>query len=196
MDIKKLAIIGILCGCVAFMGYEMSWADADGDGELSIAVVNIRDVFQGSSANEAYKTDAMEQQQQIMSELETLSKQIDAEKAGLKTLKRESEDYEKAMQDLMMKQAELQAKEEFYKQKFQAKDRLFTEKLYKSALSAVETVAKEQGYDLVIEQDKPDLPSPNAQELMLTIRTNKILYSGGLDDITDKVIEKLDTEMK
>jgi Skp family chaperone for outer membrane proteins len=66
-------------------------------------------------------------------------------------------------------------------------------KIYTDILRIVNEVAQQKGLDLVLEKNEPELlDSTPANELMLTIRTHKVLYSGGCVDITDEVIARLD----
>ena len=46
----------------------------------------------------------------------------------------------------------------------------------------------------MFEKDEVEFPTSSANELMLNIRTNKLLYSGGCMDITDEVIALLDEQ--
>jgi len=55
-------------------------------------------------------------------------------------------------------------------------------------------LAKQKGLDLVFESDEPEFPASSRDELMLTISTHKLLYSGGCLDITDDVVAQLDAQ--
>ncbi len=194
MKLRNLVLVAVVALIVAFLGYEFSWAEPESNSNISVATVNIRAVFQNSKANEEYKTKAMKEQKEILAEMEEMKEELQSQQEGLKTFKPGSDAYDKAKQELMMTQAKLEAKQKFYEQKFSSKDKDFTEGLYKDVLEVIAEVAENQGYDLVLEQDQPELPSPNAQELMLSIRTDKVLYSGGLDDITDEVIAEMNNQ--
>ena len=55
-------------------------------------------------------------------------------------------------------------------------------------------VAKKKKLDLVLEKNELEFPSANASELMMEIRTHKVLYSSGCVDLTDEVIATLDED--
>ncbi len=159
---------------------------------LKIAVVSIRKIFQDCKRSVSYSEEAIAEQNRIIAELEKLSKEIEAEKAGLKTLKEDSSDYMARAKELLEKQASYQAQQEFYKQQMELKDKLWTKELYQDILRIAGEIAKEKGLDLVFREDEIDFSEANTSELGLAIRTQKLLYSGGCLDITDEVTARLD----
>jgi Skp family chaperone for outer membrane proteins len=161
---------------------------------LKIAVVSIRKIFQECKRSVSYREEATAEQNGIIAELEKLSKEIEAEKAGLKTLKENSSDYMVRAKELFEKQASYQARQEFYKQQMELKDKLWTKEIYQDILRIAGEVAKEKGLDLVFREDEIDFSETNANELGLAMRTQKLLYSGGCLDITDEVTARLDAE--
>ncbi|MFC1738519.1 OmpH family outer membrane protein [Planctomycetota bacterium] len=171
-------------------------ADSDaGISNAKIGVVNIQRIFQQCRTNAEYRQQAAEEQNQAIAELDKLSKEIEAQKAALRILKAGSTDYLELMQEILKKQGELEAQNEFIKQRFAFKDQQWTTKLYKDILGLINEVAAQKGLVLVLEQsDTQHLDSSNANELMLTIRTHKVLYSGGCLDITDEVMARLDAD--
>ena len=88
----------------------------------------------------------------------------------------------------------MQAQQKFYEQQLELKDQRWTEELYQDILKATENVAKEKVLTLVLENSTVELPALNGQDLMMTIRTNKVLYSGGSVDVTDEVMKRVDSK--
>lgn len=159
---------------------------------LKIAIVSIRKIFQECKRGASYKEEAIAEQDRIIAELEKLSREIEAENAGLKTLKEDSSDYMARAKELFEKQASYQARQEFYKQQMGLKEQLWTKKIYQEIMQIAGEIAKEKGLDLVFKEDEIDFSETNANELGLSIRMQKLLYSGGCVDITDEVIARLD----
>ena len=193
MKIKIIIISCLIAAAVLVMGAKEEKTESQSAqiAVMKIGVVNVREIFQNCKRNESYRQQATAEQDKIIAELEKLAKEIEAEKAGLKTLKVGSSDYMELMKELMSKQANLQAQQEFYKQQIELKDQQWTEKLYEDILRQTAIVAEQNRLAVVFEKDEIDLPAANANDLMLTIRTHKILYSGGAEDITAEVMEKL-----
>ncbi len=201
MKVKGM-ILGILAGAVVlFMCYEYTNADAKADksapaegSSLKIGVVSVRKIFQECRRNMRYRQKAAEEQDNIIAELEKLSRQIEDEKKGLKTLKEGSSDYMAQLKGILERQANLSAQQEFGKQQIELRDQQWTEGLYGDILKEVDKVAKQKGLALVFEKDEVELPAATANELMMTIRTHTLLYSGGCVDITGEVTAGLDAQ--
>ncbi len=166
---------------------------ASGQG-VKIGVVSILKVFQNYKGNEKYRQSAAAAQDRDEAELEKLSKEIEAEEAGLRTLKVGSDDHLARVKQIITKRADLQARQEFYKQQAVLKEQQWTEKVYKDVLRITAEVAKKKGLDIVLERDEPEFPLSNYTELMTVISTHKVLYSDGCVDISDEVTARLDAE--
>jgi len=184
--------------CAAFLalvnvagGAEKSAASSEGKC-LKIGVVSVRKIFQDCRRNVKYRQDLSAERDKMAAELEKLSKEIDADKASLKTLKTGTPDYTALMKEIFEKQGKLQAQQEFYKRQMDIRESQVIESLFKDVLKATAEVAKAKGLDLVLEQSEPDLPASNANELTLTISTHKVLYYAGCPDITAEVLAKVD----
>jgi Skp family chaperone for outer membrane proteins len=161
-----------------------------------IGVVSILKVFQKCKRNEKYRQTALAEQAKADAEIDKLSKEIEAEQAGLKTLKVGSEDYLARGKQILTEKASLQAQQDFYKQQAAIKEQQWAEEVYKDVLKIVAEVAKEKGLDMVFERDEPEFPTSNYTELMTVISTHKVLYSGGCEDISDEVLARLDAEQQ
>jgi len=192
----QVGLLGCLVGIVLLVfAYGHGWADVTKDeADSRIGVVSIRRVFQECKTNAKYRQEATAEQDKVIAELQKLSKEIEAEKAGLKTLKTGSSDYMEQVRVLLEKQAKLEAEQEFYKQHLALKDQRWTEQLYQEILEVTGEIARQKGLDMVFERNEPELPAPSTNELMLMIRTHKLLYSEGCVDITDEVTSRLDSQ--
>jgi len=197
---KSKSVVLTLSVCVVFLamaGYGYGWAKADKSGSTSkIAVVDIRSIFLQCDRNTEYKQKVTAEQNKILAELEKLNGRVEGLKADLKTRKVGSEDYMKIMQKMMQKQSEIEAKKQFYQQKMAMKDRLWTEELFKDIMDSTRAVAEKNGIEMVFAKDELELPASSGSELMLSIRTHKLLYSTGNLDITDKVLANLNGRKK
>ena len=196
MKIRTAVVLGCLVGVVILtMCFEYSWARSKAEKTASrIGVVSIRKIFEDCKRSVKYREETVAEQNRVIAELEKLAKEIEAGRAGLRTLKEGSSDHLALVKELLTKQANLQAQQEFHKQQMGLKDQRWTEELYKDILRITSKVAKQKGLDLVFEKGEIELPATSANELMLTIRTHKLLYSGGCLDITDEVIVQVDAE--
>ncbi|HPS54357.1 MAG TPA: OmpH family outer membrane protein [Sedimentisphaerales bacterium] len=194
MKAKSILFFSLLGLAVLFVSYG-SWAEpSNTTSDSKYGVVSIRTIFETSQKNVKYRADAEEQQNKMIADLEKLSKEAEADEAGLKTLVAGSSDYIALSKSIFEKQAKVDALKEFYKQSMTMQDKQWTEKIYEDILRITGEVAKQRGLILVLAKDEVEFPSPSANELMLAIRTNKLLYSGGCVDITNDVMTAFDAE--
>jgi outer membrane protein len=169
-------------------------AASSGDNKcLKIGVVSVRRIFQDCKRNTKYKKEMSAERDRLEAELDSLSKDIEASKSKLKmALKPGSADYLSGMKDVFEKQGSLQAKQEYFKRQMDMREQMVIEQLFKDVVKATGEVAKDKGFDMILERSEPDLPTANSNELTLTISTHKVLYSAGCEDITDAVMAKVD----
>ncbi len=193
MKIRSMLLICLIAGVILLVGYEVSAAKTKTTKRgFSAGVVSVRKIFQECKRNVKYREESKAEQEKLIAELSKLNAEVEAGKAGLRTLKPGSSDHMSQMKSVLEKEASLQAQQEFYKQQLEMKDQRWTEELYKDILRIVAKVAEQKGLDLVLEKDEVDFPSMNANDLMLTIRTHKVFYNGGCTDITKAVMGQLD----
>jgi Skp family chaperone for outer membrane proteins len=206
MKIKTAILVCLAIVVALFMTGGHGWADPDAKTGLfgssksalkpvaKVGVVSILKVFQKCKRNEKYRQTALAEQAKANAELDKLSKEIEAEEAGLKTLKVGSDDYLARVKQVVTAKASLQAQQDFYKQQAALKEQQWAEAVYKDVLKIVAEVAKEKGMDIVLEKDEPEFPTSNYSELMTVISTHKVLYSSGCEDISDEVLARLDAQ--
>jgi Skp family chaperone for outer membrane proteins len=158
-----------------------------------LGIMSVRKIFQTCKRNEKYKQQAKAEQEKAIEELQQLRKDINAAEARIEALKPGTKDYLDIAQELAQKKASLPIKQSYYEQQFTQKDKDWTEQLYKDTLSSAVKVAEEKGLEMVFEKDEPEFPFERPDELMLAIRTNKILYSSSdCVDITNDVMARID----
>ncbi len=126
--------------------------------------------------------------------MQELSKEIEAQEAGLRALKQDSSDYLSQRKELIDKKASLQAQQDFNKEQMVLKEYKWSKELYNDILQITSELAEEKGLDLVLEKDEIDVLALRVNEISDTIRTHKVLYSGGCVDITDEVVARLNKE--
>ena len=195
MKIKTMALAGAMGVVVLFLGRELNSAQPKTDAlSMKIATVSVRQVFLNCKANARYRADELAEQSKISGAMELLRKEIQAQEAGLKALRPGSTDHLEQYRELVNKQYALEAQQKFNSQQRILKDRRWTEELYREILRITKTLAEEKGLDMVLEKDEPEFPVPSPDELMMTLSTHKVLFSGGCVDITNEVVARLDAE--
>lgn len=189
----KVVILGLLIGLIVLsIGYDRSLAISESNGaNLKIGVVAVLKILKDCNRKAKFIEEATAEQNKIIAEMDKLRAQIEADEAGLKTLKSGSDDHMEQVKEILTKRANYQAQQEFYKRQFELKERRWTEDTYKEILRITREIAKQKGMDLVLEMNEPELPAPSYSGLMTILSTNKVLYSAGCLDITDEVMARL-----
>jgi Skp family chaperone for outer membrane proteins len=192
----KTMVLGCLAGVVILaMGYEYSQAQSKGDTPSSkIGVVSILKIFRDSKRSDAHRNEFNAEQNKIREALKILSTEIEAQEAGLRALKPESSDYLAQRKELIDNQARLEAEQKFYKEQGILKQYKWSKELYQDILRITSELAEQKGLDLVLRKDEIDLLALSVNEISETVRTHKVLYSGGCADISDEVVARLDKE--
>jgi len=192
----RTMVLGCLAGVVILaMGYEYSQAQSKGDTPSSkIGTVSILKVFRECKRSAAHRNELNAEQNRIRAELQTLSKEIEAQEAGLRAFKQDSSDYLAQRKDLIDKRASLEAQQEFNKEQAILKQYKLSKELYQDILRITSELAEQKGLDLVLEKNEIDEISLSVNEISRTMSTHKVLYSGGCIDISDEVVARLDKE--
>jgi len=191
---SKAMILAITAGLLLTVVYfDSGFAKAKSEAPSGkIGFVNIRSVFQNCKRNERYKVDSAAEKERLMAELSKLSKEVEAAKAGMQAYQPGSDDYMIQFKEALEKQASLEAKTKFYEQKLGSQDKVWTQKLYQDIVKITSDVAKGKDLDIVFGEDDANFENISANELMMTIRMQKVLYKKASIDITDEVLARLD----
>ena len=192
----RTMVLSCLTGVVIMaMVYEYSQAQSKSNAPSSkIGIVSVMKIFRDSKKSIAHRTEIISEQNRMRAELESLAKQINAQEATLKALKPDSIDYLAQRKELIDKRSSLDAQQEFNRERMVLKEYKWSKEFYQEILQVTSDLAKEKGLDLVLKQDEIDLLALSVNEFSQTIRTHKVLYSGGCVDISDEVVSLLDKE--
>ncbi len=195
MKTKTVLVFSVLIVVVVFGSFEYGRAKSKKDFvPPRIGIVDTSMIRENTKKRAAFEDMIRAENQRISDELRKISKEVEDLGDDLKTREYGSEDYMSFMQQIMNKQAKLQAQEKFYEQQLLMKTQRWTEDLYRKILIAVEKVAKDNDLDMVFERDQIELPAVNANELILSLKMHKLLYSSKRLDLTDEVLAELDSK--
>ncbi len=174
-------------------GYQRGLAKAKKDfTPPKVGVVSIRTVIENTKKKAQFEELFKAEGEKVMAQLKKSEAEIDALRADMNTRVKGSGDYMDLMRQGMEKQATLKAKDEFHQKQFALMQQDWTEKIYKEILAAVEKTAQEMGLDMVLAKEDYQFPAASNNELLLTIKTSKVLYSLDELDITNEVLATLD----
>lgn len=192
MKIRAKTVGILLCAAALLATIQYGYAAPESAPAASkIGIVSVRTVFNTSKRHAQYRSQVLQAQSRARAQLDDMTKEIDAEEAGLKALKDGTPDYMKQLQTILKKRADLNGQGEYLKQARSLEDKNWMEALYQETLKIVQAVAKEKGLTLVFERTEPEFPV-SSEELMMTFSTHKVLYAEGCVDLTQEVAARLD----
>lgn len=192
-----LSFLIILSICFS-LGFTQNWQNSGaGKTNLTIGVVNIKEVFDRCERARNYMQDVLAEGEKIRSTIEELKTKIDTANKVLETLEPGSRDYLEHYREILQKQAKIETKQAFFKKGIALKKKKVMELIYGDILEQSKNVAEEKNLDLVFKTGMPQFPIADPIELQLAIDTNILLYSSrNVEDITEEVIKLIDLKDK
>lgn len=197
MKIKTVLLGCLVSVVVLLLVHQYSLAQANsGKPVLPIATISISRAIRDCKATAKFGEKARAENAKMDAEEDKLSTEVKALAATLRAgaLKPESADYAQQYQELLQKQAQLKTMQDLNPQRKALAQQLWTEKLYKEILRITKELGSQKALALVLAIDEPEFPMPRYEELVMALRTHKVLYNGGCLDLTDEVIAVLDKE--
>lgn len=193
MKIKTL-ISGCLMGMVVlFLVHQFGEAQPLANEPTSnIGIVHIEKALQNCQATAKFKERTAVENKKMAAEEGRLSGEIQALRESLKALVPNSADWLAQYKDMMQKESELKTLKDFNPQLRAMRAHQWTEKLYPEILRITKELAAKKGLALVLTVDDPEFPTQRYEELVMTLRTHKVLYSDGCVDLTTEIITELD----
>lgn len=193
MKIKTL-ISGCLAGMVVlFLVHQFGEAQPLANAPaLNIGVVSIQKALQNCQATAKFKERAETEGREMNAEEKKISDNIDSLRGTLQALVPNSADWLAQYKEMLHNENELKALKELNPQIRAMRAKQWTERLYPEILRVTKELAAKKGLALVLTVEEPQLPTQRYEELVMTISTHKVLYSGGCVDLTNEVIVELD----
>jgi Skp family chaperone for outer membrane proteins len=193
MKIKTLISSCLVGMVVLFLVHQFGEAQPLANGPTSnIGVVNIEKALQNCQATAKFKERAETEKREMDAEEKKLSDDIDSLRGTLQALVPNSPDWLAQYKDMLKKESELKSLKELNPQIRAMRAHQWTEKLYPEILRITKELAVQKGLAIVLSVEEPQLPTQRYEELVMTLRTHKVLYTGGCVDLTNEIIVELD----
>ena len=157
-----------------------------------IGVVSVMKVLRLSEKNAEHLKKMNAERNERHAELQKRVEDLQADEASLRTMRPDSEDYLAQYRSMFLKQGELESLDKFYTQTFEAEKNRWSQKIYQEILQASGHVAQEMGLKMVFERTEPEFPMP-PELLGQAVSSHKLIYYDLPVDITNQVIERIDT---
>jgi Skp family chaperone for outer membrane proteins len=198
--LSRRSICAIALSAVALLSPAGFAAGQDGP---KIATVNPAKVFNEMQETKDLKQKMENDRQAIQAEGKRRAEELEEAKKARAMLLEGSEDFNKKNQDMIKKAVELQVWQELIKADLARQQKSQMKNLFEKIEQATKEVAEAKKLDLVIVEQKIELPTdPNTMEqinvdqLRGLINQRTVLYSNGKFDITNDVLANVDAKYK
>lgn len=158
----------------------------------NIGVISIEKALQNCQATAKFKERTETENSEMKAEEKKLSDDIDSLRGTLQALVPNSADWLAQYKDMVKKESELKGLKELNPQIRAMRAHQWTERLYPEILRITKELAAKKNLALVLTVEQPEFPTQRYEELVMTLRTHKVLYTGGCVDLTNEVIVELD----
>ena len=161
-----------------------------------VAVVDVSKVFTEYQRSKDFNDELKKRQDEIEGELKQIRDRIEAIKGELENFDPNSKDYSQREEQMVSLTINFEATKRVRVERTGKEMLDVTEHIYSEILKAVETIAAETGYDLVIYRDATDIKSDKLADMREKILQRKVLYAKPQIDLTDQVLQHMNQAYK
>ena len=193
MNKKHLGFLIILASAGAFLltNTPAKPTEVDNQPATRVAVCDIEQIYANYDRARGLIEKLNDSRQATLKENEDRGKSIETLQMELEQLKVGSKEYEDRFNELQRltieRQSWLQLKEAII---LREHARLTTE-MYGEITGAIERIARQDGYDVVLFRENKALESREPKEILDQIRSRKVLYANPACDITQRVLSSM-----
>jgi len=167
-----------------------------------IRTVNPGKIFNDMQETKDLKQKITAQSQNLQNQQKGYEQDLQDSQKRRDLFKPESEDYAKANNELLQKAINYRAWQEITKNNLATEQKTQMVRLFAKIEAATKEVAEAQQIDLVIVEQRGDMPDANvlgqlnADQVRALINQRNVMYSNNKLDITDAVLKKVDENYK
>lgn len=193
----KVVVLIVLLAVVISLSFGFGSVIAEGKKQIEpprIGIASLRTVLEKCDKNAAANRKFEAEGKRITAILEKLQDEAMALEEIVKTRKPGSEGYMNKMEELLVKRSLLDGKDKVYQQKFAMQQKEWAEELFEEVIMVTGEVAKSQGLDMVLAREEFEFPVESSNELMLMIKTSKVIYYADKLDITADILAAINAK--
>jgi Skp family chaperone for outer membrane proteins len=168
-----------------------------------IGIVNPAKIFNEMQETKDLKQKMENDRQSIQAEAKRRADDLEEAKKARALFTEGTEDFNKKNQEMIRKAVELQVWQEMIKADLARQQKTQMKNLFEKIEAATKEVAESKKLDLVLVEQKIDLPSDpttmeqiNVDQLRNLINQRSVMYSNGKFDITNDVLANVDAKYK
>ncbi len=194
---SRRSFVTLALGAVALM---LPAGFAAGQDNPKIATVNVGKVFNEMQETKDYKQKMESDRQAVENEANRRKAEVEEIRKARSLFNEGTEDYNKKNRELIQKTLEFQTWNQLYNLELARTQKLQLRSLFEKIEAATKEVAEAKKLDLVIVDQKADLPVDLEQidikALLNIFGQRNVMYNNGKFDITPEVLAKVDANYK
>ena len=168
--------------------------------ETKVAVVNPARAFQEMQETKDLKQALENQRKQLETDVNTRKQKVTDLQSQRDLLKPDSPQYQEADKNFMQEAIQFDTWSKITSAQLQGQQKQQMKTLFDKIVSATSAVAQQKGIDLVIADQRPDLPENlaqiNVEQMRAILNGRNVIYNTNKADITHDVIAQLDSTYK
>ena len=192
MKTKMFVLICMSVLGISFLSHEYTSAQTNSP-VSKIGVVNVERVLMECDATKAYMEKARVEIQKLKDEQEETKTSIQALEKELASgaFKVGSDEFFQKNHELANKENQLNLLQDFRQQELSLKNKLWQIDLYNKIMKIANDIGEEKALYLVLSIEDSEITPQSPDDFTLSVKTHKILYSGGCMDLTEAVKSRL-----
>lgn len=192
--VHVVVLVMVLALGLASLSFTRSQAQvtAGGVAPTKVAVCNIASVLGDYQRAKDLTNDLKEQRDAIEAENKTRIKKAEELQTQLEGYKIDSPKYDETLQAAQRHEINRRVWLQMKQQEMLRKHRRLLEEMYKDIHTSVADVAKEKGFDIVVQSQPSELQAAqDVEQLIVQIDRQKVLYNAPDVDITAAVLQRV-----
>lgn len=162
-----------------------------------IATVNIERLINNLEEKAHRQSKLEEYRQRRLAKLEQMQSDLQAAAAELEVIPSDSEQFREQIEKVERLRLLLEAEDQFAQQQIDSRKGAIFRTLFEKIRAASESYAAQNGYDLVLSDDSGvAVQRGGEQQVTRQIAALKLLYTSDRLDITDAILQKLNSEFR
>lgn len=197
---SKSLLTGILMGAVivtAALAFTKTMQAQGGRAPTGrAACVNVVWVFNEYQRQKDLTEEIAQMQEQLQAEDEERRKRMDKLAAELDAISEDDPTFAKRTHEMLAMQIDYKNWLDLKQADMTREIGLWSIRIYKEILGSIEQIAERDGYDLVLYRGKFEAVTMDPEQIKEQIRRNKLLYANSSVDISQAVLDMLNSEYR
>ncbi|MBI1337055.1 MAG: hypothetical protein GC164_08845 [Phycisphaera sp.] len=193
MTHARFKALVVLLAVLMLAGYVTAQGRTAGRGRpTAVAVCDVQRAFDAMEEKKHVEADLQTRAQKLQQEKQDREKEITQLQSDLDMLAPDTPAYDQKQADLERRAIEYRAWLEFQTNKLNRDRATSIESLYRKLLDSIGTVAKDNGYDMVVfKETAVNFKGAKPEQLSALIQVRKVLWASDDLDITDLAITQV-----